>query len=92
MSRGIVNHKEKPQVMEFDNPFTQTRLNSPPRYTHAPRTHENLEYADLTVIDLAQSGTLEGRAILSSQLTRAMTTHGFFYAVNHGYTQAQVNK
>lgn len=49
-----------------------------------------MEYADLAIIDLSQAKTLEGRAELVIQVREALATQGFFYAINHGYTQAQV--
>ncbi|CCM06830.1 uncharacterized protein FIBRA_09133 [Fibroporia radiculosa] len=52
-------------------------------------TQEALEYADLAIIDLAKAETAEGRAELAVQLRGALSTHGFFYVINHGYTQAQ---
>jgi len=49
-----------------------------------------VEYADLAVIDLSNIDTVEGRTRLAAQVARAMTTQGFFYAINHGYTPEQV--
>ncbi|PCH36926.1 Clavaminate synthase-like protein [Wolfiporia cocos MD-104 SS10] len=60
-----------------------------PHYVPAAPTSEPLEYADLTVIDLSKATTPEGRAELALQARNAMTEQGFFYAINHGYTQAQ---
>jgi len=59
------------------------------RYVPAPPTKEPLDYADLTVIDLSKADTYEGRVELAAQLRDAMQTHGFFYVINHGLTQAQ---
>lgn len=61
-------------------------------YIHAPPTREQLDYAALPVIDLAKAGTVEGRAALALQTRDAMTTHGFFYVVNHGYTLDQTER
>ena len=47
-------------------------------------------YADLAIIDLSKAKTPEGRAELVPQLREALATTGFFYAINHGYSQAQV--
>ena len=33
---------------------------------------------------------MEGREELAVELRTALTMHGFFYIINHGYTQAQV--
>lgn len=60
-----------------------------PRYVPALPTKENLQYADLTIIDLSKAATAEGRAELAVDLREALTTHGFCYIINHGYTQAQ---
>lgn len=49
-----------------------------------------MDYADLTVIDLSKADTYEGRVELAAQLRDAMQTHGFFYVINHGLTQAEV--
>lgn len=50
-----------------------------------------VEYADLAIIDLAKAGTPEGRAELSVEVRNAMTTQGFFYAINSGYEPTQVS-
>lgn len=49
-----------------------------------------VDYADLRIIDLSKADTSEGRAELAIQVRDSMTTQGFFYVINHGYTQAQV--
>ncbi|KAF8064889.1 hypothetical protein FPV67DRAFT_159192 [Lyophyllum atratum] len=73
-----------------------TRANAatvePPPYEAPPPTSEPLEYANLAIIDLSKSDTPEGRANLAAQVTQAMRTHGFFYAINHGYTSEQTNQ
>jgi len=51
-----------------------------------------VEYADLAVIDLSKASTPEGRKELTVQLSRAMHETGFFYVINHGYTQEQVGR
>ncbi|KAG6904881.1 hypothetical protein DXG01_006479, partial [Tephrocybe rancida] len=64
-----------------------------PRYFHGPETKAErnglVEYADLPAIDLSKASTLEGRVALSVEVRDAMTKHGFFYVINHGYTTAQ---
>ncbi|EIW79587.1 Clavaminate synthase-like protein [Coniophora puteana RWD-64-598 SS2] len=60
-----------------------------PHYEPAPVTQENLKWADLAVIDLAKAGTPEGRTELALEVNKALRNHGFFYVINHGYTQAQ---
>ena len=49
-----------------------------------------MEYADLPIIDISKADTEEGRAALAIELRAALHNHGFFYVVNHGYSQAQV--
>ncbi|KAJ7088430.1 hypothetical protein B0H15DRAFT_841338 [Mycena belliarum] len=65
---------------------------SPPLYTAPPPSSEKLEYADLAIIDLSKSKTAAGRKALAAEVVNAMTTHGFFYAVNHGYTPQQTGR
>lgn len=50
-----------------------------------------VDYANLAIIDLEKCATSEGRAQVARQVRDAMSTVGFFYAINHGYTQAQVH-
>ncbi|KAH7915952.1 Clavaminate synthase-like protein [Hygrophoropsis aurantiaca] len=64
----------------------------PPHYTPAPPTKEALDYADLAIIDLSKAATPEGRAELAQELKAAFLTHGFFFVINHGYTQAQTER
>jgi len=63
-----------------------------PTYVFPPASQEKLEYADLAIIDLSQASTPEGRIRLSAQLSEAMKSVGFCYAINHGYSPAQTNK
>ncbi|KZT08200.1 Clavaminate synthase-like protein [Laetiporus sulphureus 93-53] len=66
-------------------------VDSPPAPRHArpPPTKEPLDYADLSIIDFSHIRHSEGRMKLALQVREAMTTQGFFYVVNHGYTQRQ---
>jgi hypothetical protein len=50
-----------------------------------------VDFADLAIIDLSKAHTPEGRAELAPQIRDALRTNGFVYAINHGYTQAQVS-
>ncbi|TFK45778.1 Clavaminate synthase-like protein [Heliocybe sulcata] len=61
-------------------------------YTPAPPPTEDLEYADLPIIDLSIAATAEGRAELAAIVRDTMKTSGFLYAVNHGYTPAQTKR
>ena len=49
-----------------------------------------MDFADLAIIDLSRTHTPKGRGELAAQLRDALRTNGFVYAINHGYTQAQV--
>jgi isopenicillin N synthase-like dioxygenase len=49
-----------------------------------------VDYANLPVIDLNQAQAPDGRAELAIQVREAMSEHGFFYAINHGYRKAEV--
>ena len=51
-----------------------------------------VDYADLAVIDLALTGTPEGRAKLAIQTRDVMKEQGFFYVINHGWNQEQVRR
>lgn len=63
-----------------------------PHYVPAPPTKADLDYADLAVIDLSNTDTVEGRAQLATQVRDAMTGQGFFYVINHGYTAPQAER
>ncbi|KAJ7933066.1 hypothetical protein B0H13DRAFT_2511538 [Mycena leptocephala] len=67
-------------------------LPAPPPYVAPPASKEKLEYADLAIIDLSKAETEAGRKALAAEVVQAMTTHGFFYVVNHGYTQEQTTR
>ncbi|KAJ8597720.1 Clavaminate synthase-like protein [Rhizopogon salebrosus TDB-379] len=60
-----------------------------PHYVAAPPTKDNLDYADLAIIDISKADTEEGRAVLAIEVRDALLKHGFFYVVNHGYSEAQ---
>ncbi|KAI8989247.1 Clavaminate synthase-like protein [Trametes punicea] len=65
-----------------------TTLPSIPHYVPAPPTREELEWADLPIIDILKARTAEGRAELAPRVRDAMCSHGFFYVINHGYDAA----
>ncbi|GLB39565.1 putative non-haem dioxygenase in morphine synthesis N-terminal [Lyophyllum shimeji] len=60
-----------------------------PHYIPARPSTVDLDYADLPIIDLAKFSSLGGRAALAIQVRDAMTEHGFFYVINHGFTTSQ---
>ncbi|GAV98696.1 Clavaminate synthase-like protein [Lentinula edodes] len=61
-------------------------------YVPPPTTTEQLDWADLAIIDLSKADTLEGRKALADEVVQAMNTQGFFYVVNHGYTVEQTRR
>ncbi|KAH7915946.1 Clavaminate synthase-like protein [Hygrophoropsis aurantiaca] len=63
-----------------------------PHYVPAPGAKEDLDYADLAVIDLAKASTPAGRTELASEVKAALLEHGFFYVINHGYSQTQTER
>ncbi|KAJ7726562.1 hypothetical protein DFH07DRAFT_236452 [Mycena maculata] len=65
---------------------------APPPFVAPPVSNEDLEYADLAIIDLSKASTETGRQALAAQVVKAMATHGFFYVINHGYTQDQTTR
>ncbi|KZT64233.1 Clavaminate synthase-like protein [Daedalea quercina L-15889] len=69
-----------------------TVLPPAPRWVPAPSTKANLEYADLPIIDFAKLASPGGSVLLAQEVHDAMTTAGFFYVINHGYTQAETER
>ncbi|KZT29993.1 Clavaminate synthase-like protein [Neolentinus lepideus HHB14362 ss-1] len=61
-------------------------------YIPAPLPTEQLDYADLPIIDLSKAATAEGRAELAIVARDAMRTQGFLCAINHGYTPTQTKR
>lgn len=51
-----------------------------------------VDYADLPIIDLSKTATPEDRLALAHQTREAMSNHGFFYVINHGFTSAQASR
>ncbi|KAM5539612.1 hypothetical protein V8D89_006721 [Ganoderma adspersum] len=69
--------------------MAETTYPEVPHHPPPPPTTEDLDWADLPIIDISKAGTAEGRTGLASQVHDAMRTFGFMYVVNHGLTQAQ---
>ncbi|KAG1721457.1 hypothetical protein EDB19DRAFT_1917321 [Suillus lakei] len=63
-----------------------------PHYVAPPPSNETLEYADLAIIDISKADTEEGRVALAIEVREALLNHGFFYVVNHGYSQSQTDR
>ncbi|KAF8073922.1 hypothetical protein FPV67DRAFT_1666668 [Lyophyllum atratum] len=69
-----------------------TILPETPRHIPPPPTKENLDFADLAIIDFEKFKTPEGKAELVVDVRNAMTTVGFFYIVNHGYAPEETRR
>ncbi|KAI0063998.1 Clavaminate synthase-like protein [Artomyces pyxidatus] len=69
-------------------------LTVPPvdRWVPAPVTQENIDWANLTVVDLAKAKTPEGRDEQVRLARDATHRQGFFYVVNHGLDQETVDR
>ena len=52
---------------------------------------EGVNGFSMAIIDLSKTSTREGRAELAIKARDAMREQGFFYVINHGYTQEQVS-
>ncbi|PPQ82154.1 hypothetical protein CVT24_012555 [Panaeolus cyanescens] len=78
VTKGVENGATKAPPFLGIGPFILTS------YIPAPPTRAELNYADLPVIDLSLSKTIEGCIELSRLVHDAMSTQGFFYVVNHG--------
>ncbi|KAI1166587.1 Clavaminate synthase-like protein [Nemania serpens] len=63
-----------------------------PTYHQLPETQYELEWADLVTLDLSQFDQPGGKQKLAAQLFEAIQKIGFFYIVNFGLTQEQVDE
>ncbi|KAF9265007.1 Clavaminate synthase-like protein [Marasmius fiardii PR-910] len=61
-----------------------------PRFIPAEPTKEPLDFADLPIIDLVQAKADPTGA--AKQVRNAMSTQGFLYIVNHGYSASQMQR
>ncbi|KAJ9649817.1 hypothetical protein H2198_010857 [Neophaeococcomyces mojaviensis] len=62
------------------------------RYQGIPETTAELEWADLVTIDLSQFDLPNGKQKLAAQLKHAISTVGFFYVINFGLTESEVDE
>jgi isopenicillin N synthase-like dioxygenase len=62
------------------------------RYADTPETTADLNWADLITIDLSQFDTPGGKQRLAAQLKNAISTVGFFYVINFGLSEEEVNE
>ena len=62
------------------------------RYQDISETTADLDWADLIAIDLSLFDQPGGRQKLAAQLKGAISTVGFFYVINFGLSEAQVDE
>ncbi|TFK45772.1 hypothetical protein OE88DRAFT_1740037 [Heliocybe sulcata] len=68
---------------------TQGLLHVDP-YTPVPRPIEQLEYADLPIVDLVGPAQSVRAMVIRELIRDTVKTSGFMYVMNHGHTPAQV--
>ncbi|KAJ3769771.1 Clavaminate synthase-like protein [Lentinula raphanica] len=78
-----------PNRLSFKRSTTKGEL---AEYVPPPPTNEDLDWAELAIIDLSKADTPEGRKTLAEEVVQAMNTHGFFYVVNHGYSVQETRR
>ncbi|OOF90424.1 hypothetical protein ASPCADRAFT_10657 [Aspergillus carbonarius ITEM 5010] len=60
-------------------------------YVQVPETSEDLDWADLRTLDLSKFDKPGGKQELAAELTKAIEDVGFFYVVNHGITEEDID-
>ncbi|SPO06250.1 related to iron/ascorbate family oxidoreductases [Cephalotrichum gorgonifer] len=63
-----------------------------PTYKQVEETKHDLEWADLVTLDLSKFEEPGGKESLAKQLFEALRTIGFFYIVNFGLSQDEVDR
>ncbi|KAI0152142.1 Clavaminate synthase-like protein [Hypoxylon sp. NC0597] len=63
-----------------------------PTYHQVPETKHELDWADLVTLDLSQFDQPGGKQKLAEQLFEAIQKIGFFYIINFGLSQEQVDR
>ncbi|KAG6917877.1 hypothetical protein DXG01_000647 [Tephrocybe rancida] len=89
LTSSILLHKK---LLVISHPHPRQRNVSSlgrPHAVYTPDEATAVDFADLAIIDLAKYATPEGKAELVQDVRNAMSTVGFFYVINHGYTQEQ---
>ncbi|EXF84185.1 flavonol synthase [Colletotrichum fioriniae PJ7] len=75
------------------NPVPRNHENNTlPVYHQVPETKYELEWADLVTLDLSKFDQPGGKEALAKQLFDAIQTIGFFYIVNFGLSQEEVDR
>ncbi|PMD41857.1 2OG-Fe(II) oxygenase superfamily protein [Hyaloscypha variabilis F] len=63
-----------------------------PKYQQPAETKYNLDWAEFVTLDLSQFDAPSGKQKLANQLRNAVHEHGFFYVINFGLTQDEVDQ
>ncbi|KAK5082348.1 hypothetical protein LTR05_007494 [Lithohypha guttulata] len=63
-----------------------------PKYVQTPVTQEELDWADLVTLDLSDFDKSGGKERLTKQLFSAVQNIGFFYVINFGLSQDEVDR
>ncbi|KAM4057776.1 2OG-Fe(II) oxygenase superfamily protein [Hirsutella rhossiliensis] len=71
---------------------TQVELASPPTQAPALETKHKLDYADIPVLDFSTFDQPGGKEKLAAQLQEAVELNGFFYIVNFGLSQDDLQR
>ncbi|KAI1433165.1 hypothetical protein GGR50DRAFT_520775 [Xylaria sp. CBS 124048] len=71
---------------------TSSDVKGLPTYHQFPETKYELEWADLATLDLSLFDQPGGKQKLAAQLVDAIQKIGFFYIINFGLTQEQVDE
>lgn len=72
---------------------TQTAVPPPlPKYKQVDVTSAELDWADLVTLDLSDFDNAGGKERLASQLFQAVQSIGFFYVINFGLSQDEVDR
>ncbi|KAI9730899.1 MAG: hypothetical protein M1834_005617 [Cirrosporium novae-zelandiae] len=61
-------------------------------HVHPPETKLQLEYADIPILDFSWFDLPGGKEKLTAQLKEAVEQTGFFYVVNFGLSQEQIDR
>ncbi|EXJ53942.1 hypothetical protein A1O7_09279 [Cladophialophora yegresii CBS 114405] len=72
--------------------ITRPAFLSLPRWTPVPETKEELDWADLVTLDLSKFDQPGGKQELAAQLFDAVNRIGFFYIINFGLSQEEVDR
>ncbi|KAJ5291019.1 hypothetical protein N7478_000270 [Penicillium angulare] len=76
----------------IENPAAANTGSDIPEYHQVPETTHDLDWANLATLDLSQFDQPGGKESLAKQLHDAIENIGFFYIVNFGLSQQEVDQ